>query len=478
MGCLLIVASRANAFARALPTTHRGRGYECGCTSTLPSKNNAALPACSLSLFVGPFTHCKAESRVAGRRCSSGLRAFDDTDSDDDTVQDSNSNDGARTRFRARVAYHGTPFHGWQLQPNRSTIQGEIEGVLTRRFHRRIPVLGAGRTDAGVHARGQAVHFDLLQNEIPFEPPLPPTILDSIDGNAALEYAEQKTCTDFCNELQHSMNRMLPLDIRLFNLQLAPYTWATAKQKEERADDDDGHDGDSRQFVAGIAKPWHVIKSASSKWYSYRFTLGPTLWNPMERYTRTHFVHRPVFAPPSSNRPCKSASIEPYAITKDDVDRLQTILRLYEGTHDFKAFGGQLEQNEKRAGRKIDTIRTVYRVELVKEPLKSSYDFGSDSKGTASLSPPHDQLGFIGEEGNYRIDFLLQGALYKQVRNMVGTAIEVWLGRMPQEQLVALLENSPEGVNDSSKLGRKDNPCKPAPPEGLCLECVYYDDEF
>ncbi|KAL7531836.1 hypothetical protein ACHAXR_004265 [Thalassiosira sp. AJA248-18] len=405
-----------------------------------------------------------------------------------------------KTRFRARVAYCGTPFHGWQLQPNRSTVQGEIEDVLLRRFHRRIPVLGAGRTDAGVHARGQAIHFDLFRDQIPFSPPPPPppnnAAGDSIESPIDVLAEDQQKCTDYCNELEHSMNRMLPLEIRMFNLQLAPYTWTDDGNKENdeleysSVEEDKGPSQPSSS-LSPRPRPWHAIQAANSKWYSYRLTLGPTLWNPMERFTRTHFLHRPLYDPPSSPsasptlllRPSESASIEPYALTEQDIDRLQTILRLYEGTHDFKAFGGQLEQNEKRAGRKINTVRTVYRVELVKEPINEDYDVGD---GKESISPPlpQGQLGFVGEEGNYRIDFLLKGALYKMVRNMVGTAIEVWLGRMPEEQLIELLQTSQEEGEDGKprkkqeKFRRKDNPCKPAPPEGLTLECVYYDDKF
>ena len=120
----------------------------------------------------------------------------------------------------------------------------------------------------------------------------------------------------------------------------------------------------------------------------------------------------------------------------------------------------------------------MYRVELVKEPLKEDYSFGDVSDGIATVQ--NDQLVFIGEEGYYRIDFLLQGALYKMVRNMVGTAMEVWMRRMREEQLIELLrirdERDESGGGDA--LRRKDNPCKPAPPEGLTLECVYYEDQF
>lgn len=53
--------------------------------------------------------------------------------------------------------YDGTAFAGWQMQPKQRTVQGELERVLARLCGQRIVAQGAGRTDAGVHARGQAV---------------------------------------------------------------------------------------------------------------------------------------------------------------------------------------------------------------------------------------------------------------------------------------------------------------------------------
>src|SRR5215218_95390 len=52
--------------------------------------------------------------------------------------------------------YDGGGFAGWQRQSSARTVQGELERALARLCAREVPVLGAGRTDAGVHARGQA----------------------------------------------------------------------------------------------------------------------------------------------------------------------------------------------------------------------------------------------------------------------------------------------------------------------------------
>lgn len=53
------------------------------------------------------------------------------------------------------LQYDGGEYAGWQLQPGQRTVQGEVEGALARLMGRRVPVVGAGRTDAGVHALGQ-----------------------------------------------------------------------------------------------------------------------------------------------------------------------------------------------------------------------------------------------------------------------------------------------------------------------------------
>ncbi len=61
--------------------------------------------------------------------------------------------------FKLIIAYDGTDFHGWQIQANKPTVQGEIVNVLRRITQENVQLHGAGRTDAGVHAQGQVGSF-------------------------------------------------------------------------------------------------------------------------------------------------------------------------------------------------------------------------------------------------------------------------------------------------------------------------------
>src|SRR5690606_10127525 len=62
---------------------------------------------------------------------------------------------GEHRRIAFTLQYDGSAFFGWQLQPDRRSVQGEVERVLSRLFARPARVTGSGRTDRGVHATGQ-----------------------------------------------------------------------------------------------------------------------------------------------------------------------------------------------------------------------------------------------------------------------------------------------------------------------------------
>lgn len=63
-------------------------------------------------------------------------------------------------RWKCICAYDGTDFDGWQRQPGGRAVQNYLEAALTQVFDRALQIQGSGRTDAGVHARGQCFHFD------------------------------------------------------------------------------------------------------------------------------------------------------------------------------------------------------------------------------------------------------------------------------------------------------------------------------
>lgn len=289
--------------------------------------------------------------------------------------------DKKRIRYRCRVAYDGSRFNGFQYQNNARTIQGELEEILSRRFNRTIRIVGAGRTDAGVHARGQAIHFDLLEGEL--------------DDDSSI------------HQLQHSMNRMLPKEVIVWNLEQAPLP--TIQQT-------------SNGTVAIF--PWHVIYNSNQKLYSYRICVASAM-DPLERHARHHVDWGDV-----------------------NITLLNQTLQKFVGTHDFRAFSGAIEQKEKKENKSVGTVRTIYKVDLVEEE---------------------------GGDGLYRIDILLKGALYKMIRNMVGTAIDVSRGRMSEETFLRLLHHNDSTID---QFVRDDNPCKPAPPQGLTLERVYFDGDF
>jgi tRNA pseudouridine38-40 synthase len=64
-------------------------------------------------------------------------------------------------RYRATLEYDGTNFQGFQIQARGRTVQGELEKAIERITQKQVRILGAGRTDAGVHASGQVIAFDV-----------------------------------------------------------------------------------------------------------------------------------------------------------------------------------------------------------------------------------------------------------------------------------------------------------------------------
>ncbi|MER7505649.1 tRNA pseudouridine(38-40) synthase TruA [Nonomuraea pusilla] len=111
-------------------------------------------------------------------------------------------------RLRLDLAYDGTDFSGWARQPARRTVQGEIEQAIGRilRLGGPAELTVAGRTDAGVHARGQVAHVDV-----------PDGSLAELDGNRPPQDVDERLAA-----LVRRLGGVLPLDVRVHRVSVAP----------------------------------------------------------------------------------------------------------------------------------------------------------------------------------------------------------------------------------------------------------------
>ena len=104
-------------------------------------------------------------------------------------------------RLRLNLAYDGTNFSGWGKQPDRRTVQNELESALQKLTRVPVDTVVAGRTDAGVHATGQVIHVDIPELEIG-------------------PYSKKEHWN--IDELPYRLNRILDEDIRVLAASIAP----------------------------------------------------------------------------------------------------------------------------------------------------------------------------------------------------------------------------------------------------------------
>jgi tRNA pseudouridine38-40 synthase len=72
----------------------------------------------------------------------------------------SKENTWSVVRYFIHFAYDGTNYHGWQIQPDANSVQEELQKALSVLLRHDVEIVGAGRTDAGVHARQMVAHFE------------------------------------------------------------------------------------------------------------------------------------------------------------------------------------------------------------------------------------------------------------------------------------------------------------------------------
>jgi tRNA pseudouridine38-40 synthase len=244
--------------------------------------------------------------------------------------------------FKSIVCYDGTRFHGFQRQrAGQRTVQAVLEAGLRRIGWRQESISAAGRTDAGAHARGQVIAYDIEWRHGP-------------------------------SDLSRALNANLPPDVAV---------WATERAPEG----------------------FHPRRSASGRRYSYHL-----IFFPHRQPLRERFAWR-VWPEPTW-------------------EGMQRAAALFEGTHDFRAFG----RPPKPGG---DTRRRIFSCEWTRE------------------------------ENAQRLDVVGDGFMKHMVRRMVAAMLSVGWERLGVEDVRSLL-SFPE------RRWQGDI----APAKGLCLEEVIYPE--
>ncbi len=241
------------------------------------------------------------------------------------------------------IAYDGSQYHGWQIQPGVATVQGTIQEAVRGLLGPDVRLFGASRTDAGVHALGQT---GLIQIDSPV-----PT-----------------------RNLARALTGRLPDDIAIV-----------------RAED--------------VRMGFDVIGEVTNKLYRYTIFCGPV---------------RPVL----HGNFCWHVS---WAL---GISAMAAAAQALVGKKDFKSFASA-------ADRRQDSVRTVFRCDVTEA---------------------------IQEENRWiHVEVEGDGFLYNMVRNIVGSLVEVGVGRWEPERIAQVLE---------ARDRRAAGPI--APPNGLCLMWVKY----
>jgi tRNA pseudouridine38-40 synthase len=108
------------------------------------------------------------------------------------------------------VEYDGTDFYGWQVQPGKRTVQGELEKALKKIFNKKIRITGSGRTDAGVHALGQVASFVIPKKISPQE------LKNAINGNVSQDILVKQ-----CKKAPVDFNARFSALARIYKYQIA-----------------------------------------------------------------------------------------------------------------------------------------------------------------------------------------------------------------------------------------------------------------
>lgn len=148
-------------------------------------------------------------------------------------------------RYFIELCYDGTAYHGWQIQPSDISVQEVLTKALSTLLQAETPIVGAGRTDTGVHARFMAAHFEVEQ---------------PVD----------------CKQLAYKLNRILPNDIAVYRV---------CRVKE-----------DAHARFSALSRTYHYYihqsKSPFDRQYSWRLVERPLDYEKMNQAAKVLFEYR------------------------------------------------------------------------------------------------------------------------------------------------------------------------------------------
>ncbi len=269
-------------------------------------------------------------------------------------------------RIKLTVQYDGSRYHGWQTQPGRRTIQGELVEAISDLVGIRTPVHGASRTDAGVSALGQVALFE-VDSPIPTE------------------------------NFAKAINGRLPREIVV---------------------------------IAAEEPPPSFDLMGGPKNKLYRYTIFTGRYRPVLRLDRCWHIPKRL-----------------------DVAAMNRAAQLLVGTKDFKSFATAKDRRDQ-------TVRTIFRCEV------SSSCVARDASCEEKVRVSHTQHAIRNTQHKHEwiyVDVEGNAFLYNMVRNIVGTLVDIGVGRWEPEKMSEILE-----AKTRTAAGRL------APPQGLCLMWIKY----
>jgi tRNA pseudouridine38-40 synthase len=282
------------------------------------------------------------------------------------------------SHWKLILAYDGSPFHGWQIQPGQPTVQGLLSDAIFRTVGERVLPQGSGRTDAGVHALAQVASFSLAA-------PIPAA------------------------NLRNALNRCLPPSVRAL-------------------------------CVEAVPPDFHARHSAIQKTYEYRiFPLKPypsaglpqSAVN-LEKYfpsgtTSNDSICPPILAP--YVWPC------PWPL---DLCALNQAAAHVLGTHDFTSFAASDPDLTARSASKAIPEKVEYDIKLHEHILENNRR-NFCAKVTKNTVRTISESNWHAEDSLLIYRVTADGFLHHMVRNLVGTFVQCGAHRLSPASIPAIL---------------------------------------